>query len=279
MCAVWWKPRVFTQVGFTLTFPPHILYSSSVHNVGTQGRWVPLGNSLAIIKQHKTSFPGPFRIPSNILYSHFLSPHPSLYISNLKPKHLAIKVSQDGILLWLKQWPKGLPGRRRLQQQISTMCAIPYVFAYVTLIKSTHSLTLICFWKQDSIKHTKFFWNFRNSATNICGHNVSSDAVEVYMKYRYPQYDTCDKPCTEMDIQTSLVSRSESAKPRLTFMFGKTVPVSREVLSHSSFNLVAELGGYLGLTLGLSLMHLELPIKMIWNQIFLCKTNGRKSVS
>ena len=141
MCAVWWKPGVFTQVGFTLTFPPHILYSLSVHNVGTQGRWVPLGNSLAIIKQHKTSFPGPFRIPSNILYSHFLSPHPSLYISNLKPKHLAIKVSQDGILLWLKQWPKGLPGRRRLQQQISTMCAIPYVFAYVTLIKSTHSLT------------------------------------------------------------------------------------------------------------------------------------------
>ena len=141
MCAVWWKPGVFTQVGFTLTFPPHILYSLSVHNVGTQGRWVPLGNSLAIIKQHKTSFPGPFRIPSNILYSHFLSPHPSLYISNLKPKHLAIKVSQDGILLWLKQWPKGLPGRRRLQKQLPTMCVHLYVFAYVTLIKSTHSLT------------------------------------------------------------------------------------------------------------------------------------------
>ena len=99
------------------------------------------------------------------------------------------------------------------------------------------------------------------------------------MKYRYPRYDTCDKPCTEMDIQTSLVSRSEAPNPRLIFMFGKTVPVSREVLSHSSFNLVAELGGYLGLTLGLSLMHLELPIKMIWNQILLWKTNGRKSVS
>ena len=58
-------------------------------------------------------------------------------------------------------------------------------------------------------------------------------------------------------------------------MFGKTVPVSREVLSHSSFNLVAELGGYLGLTLGLSLMHLELPIKMIWRQIVIWKTTGK----
>ena len=28
----------------------------------------------------------------------------------------------------------------------STMCAIPYVFAYVTLIKSTHSLTHPCLW-------------------------------------------------------------------------------------------------------------------------------------
>ena len=82
-----------------------------------------------------------------------------------------------------------------------------------------------------------------------------------------------------MDIQTSLVSKSESLKPQLIFMFGKTVPVSREVLAHSSFNLVAELGGYLGLTLGLSLMHLELPIRMVWHQIVTWKINGQKSIS
>ena len=58
-------------------------------------------------------------------------------------------------------------------------------------------------------------------------------------------------------------------------MFGKTVPVSREVLAHSSFNLVAELGGYLGFTLGLSLLHLELPLKMIWHQIVVWKTEGQ----
>ena len=59
-------------------------------------------------------------------------------------------------------------------------------------------------------------------------------------------------------------------------MFGKTVPVSREVLAHTSLNLVAELGGYLGLTLGLSLMHLELPIKMIWRQVVVWKTKGEE---
>ena len=110
--------------------------------------------------------------------------------------------------------------------------------------------------------------------TKICGRNVSQDAVDEYMKNRYPRYDTCDQPCTKMDIQTSLVSKSEIPDPQLIFMFDKTVPVSREVLAHTSLNLVAELGGYLGLTLGLSLMHLELPIKMIWRQIVIWKTKG-----
>ena len=116
---------------------------------------------------------------------------------------------------------------------------------------------------------------FRNSDISICGRNVSKDAVDEFMRNRYPRYDTCDQPCTEMDIQTSLVSKSESRSPWLKFMFGKTVPVSRKVLAHSSFNLVAELGGYLGLTLGLSLLHLELPLKMIWHQIVVWKIKGQ----
>ena len=80
-----------------------------------------------------------------------------------------------------------------------------------------------------------------------------------------------------MDIQTSLVSKYESKNPLLVFTFSRMVPVSKEVLSHSSFNLLAEVGGYLGLTLGLPLMHLELPIKMIWNQVLLWKS--RRGVS
>lgn len=40
--------------------------ASNCEHSHNQGKWVPLGNSLGIIKQHKTCFPGPFRI--------FLSP-------------------------------------------------------------------------------------------------------------------------------------------------------------------------------------------------------------
>ena len=55
------------------------------------------------------------------------------------------------------------------------------------------------------------------------------------------------KACTEMDIQTSLVTKSEIPNPQ------NGACLSKEVLSQSHFNLVAEPGSYLGLTLGLSL--------------------------
>ena len=140
---VWWKPRVFTQVGFTLTFPPHILYSLPVHNVGTQGRWVPLGNSLAIIKQHKPRvFRGLSLFQPPIFISNYISSLFQLSLSQNLPCSLQIKVSQDDVLRGFKQWPKGLLGRgclhKLFQEQIvyMFMCHTP-----VTLIKSTYLLS------------------------------------------------------------------------------------------------------------------------------------------
>ena len=107
MCAVWWKPGVFTQVGFTLTFSPPILYSLSVHNVGIQGRWVPLGNSLAIIKQHKTIFRGPFRIPTKKSFF-----NPPRY-----PNH--------SFVCFKCQAPKNIKCRRTVIARISTVTERP----------------------------------------------------------------------------------------------------------------------------------------------------------
>ena len=82
------KAQALTQVGFTLTFPPHTLYSLPVHSVGTQGRWVPLGDILAIIKQHKLQvFRGLSQFhPKNFTF--YLPPHPLYNIFFLlKAKH------------------------------------------------------------------------------------------------------------------------------------------------------------------------------------------------
>ena len=72
MGVVWWKPRVFAQVRSTLTFSLTICTAL-------------LGNSLAIIKHHRTCFPGPFRIPAQTFS--FFSPHYiSLCLQNQAPK-------------------------------------------------------------------------------------------------------------------------------------------------------------------------------------------------
>ena len=53
LCVLFGESLEVSPRGSSLTFPPHILYSLSVHNVGAQGGWVPLGGFLTIVKQHK----------------------------------------------------------------------------------------------------------------------------------------------------------------------------------------------------------------------------------
>ena len=74
----------------------------------------------------------------------------------------------------------------------------------------------------------------RDPSTRLCPRNVSKDAIEEYMKQRYIHYNSCAKPCTVLNIQTTLVSKSESSKSRVMFMFGKTVTVSTEILARTS---------------------------------------------
>ena len=76
-------------------------------------------------------------------YTLTLYPPTPLYLSWIKNPSTSQLKCHRTVLLGSKQWPKGLPGRRRLHQQISTMCATLFVFANVTLIKSTHSLLLL----------------------------------------------------------------------------------------------------------------------------------------
>ena len=91
---------------------------------GSKGGWVPLGNSSAIIKQHKALV---FRDLSEFHPNHsfvFLSFDCILALNSLIIHAPPIQVSQDGRLRRFKQWPKGLLGRRRLASTIvnSSLC-------------------------------------------------------------------------------------------------------------------------------------------------------------
>jgi len=90
----------------------------------------------------------------------------------------------------------------------------------------------------------------------ICRPDTSKRAAEQYNRHRYPSHKVCRRSCTKMKISTVYLARyvnEDQMTSYVTFNFGKLIDVSVEVESYRFLNMVAEIGGYLGLTLGVSL--------------------------
>ena len=65
-----------------------------------------------------------------------------------------------------------------------------------------------------------------------------------------------------MNIRLALKSRVPG-RSRITFILYKDIEVVREVMPKTGLMVVAEIGGYLGLTLGISLMDLKLLFNLL----------------
>ena len=66
-----------------------------------------------------------------------------------------------------------------------------------------------------------------------------------------------------MGVTGMLTSKEECStctNKAVTLVFGKSISVSREVLAYPLLSLLAEVGGYLGLTLGVSLSDLRTAV-------------------
>ncbi len=105
ICVLFGESLEVSPRGSSLTFPPHILYSLSVHNVGGSGEvGAPGWLSNDCQATQTTGFPGPFIIPATHVYLFlilFISFHFHSQIKN--PSSLQIKVSQDDVLRRFKQ--------------------------------------------------------------------------------------------------------------------------------------------------------------------------------
>ena len=96
----------------------------------------------------------------------------------------------------------------------------------------------------------------------------------------YDKFPECSSPCSFMKITTHLTSQFTDKNPDTKLYFskevkitsekvkqsfssaGKIFPKSYKVMSFFSW-IVAEVGGYLGMVLGVSLMDLEIVAKII----------------
>jgi len=79
-----------------------------------------------------------------------------------------------------------------------------------------------------------------------------------------------------MAVTGMLTSKEECkacSNKAVSLVFGKSVPVSREMHAYPFLSLLAEVGGYLGLTLGVSLTDLRTAVVRV---VGLCKVAAKR---
>ena len=110
-------------------------------------------------------------------------------------------------------------------------------------------------------------------STTICGPDTSKSAAAFYVEHRYDLPASCSMACTTMDVSIWQTSKArnydETVFAEVAFRFPDKINIFKEVESYEFLDLVADLGGYLGLTLGLSLLDITGPINNI-----ITKTTG-----
>ena len=135
---------------------------------------------------------------------------------------------------------------------------------------------------------------FKTHQYHICKENssLSSEAASFYYENRYTAYEECTKPCKSLKVISNLKYKRKSDKDKksgqVKLFFPREVQVTEEIVVTSPLSLglfnfvfqnaftlhmsfsVAEIGGYLGMTLGVNLLDLEVIFKTFY---MLCSKN------
>ena len=115
----------------------------------------------------------------------------------------------------------------------------------------------------------KIYNDFRLSSPEIkiCSPNCSAEANKIYLEERYLPNNFCQRPCTDMKLKLTPQSKIESAENRVKFYLYTDIEVVSEKMPKNILTLVAELGGYLGLTVGVSLLDLKSLFSFTLNSV------------
>ena len=80
----------------------------------------------------------------------------------------------------------------------------------------------------------------------------------------------CYRPCDYMDVSfgyPSIYEISDDNDSSLTFYFKKSIPVRESHLAYPQSSLFAEIGGYMGLLLGFSILDFTKVVNLFCNRI------------
>ena len=113
---------------------------------------------------------------------------------------------------------------------------------------------------QQSLKTLGCTTPFGISLDNICTDKTKGElAIQLFKKLRsQKRFEDCLYPCTNLKVRLDKVEFGEViGATRAKFMFDQYIRVTTSYVSYTGLELVAEVGGYVGLFLGLSVYHLS----------------------
>lgn len=101
------------------------------------------------------------------------------------------------------------------------------------------------------------FTRSENLSWPVCDSTTSKGASAVYMKHRHPPDPSQDEqPCADMTLTTTLLSSINDNSNTVTISFDEMIEVSKEVVAFTFLQMVAEVGGFIALILGVSFIDL-----------------------
>ena len=95
---------------------------------------------------------------------------------------------------------------------------------------------------------------------NICTDKErGKEAMKLYNTKMFGLIDKCPKPCEFMKISGTIskVLAGNKKNPPIFIHFDELVRVSHSYLTYTSLEMLAEVGGYVGLFLGVSVYHFK----------------------
>ena len=110
----------------------------------------------------------------------------------------------------------------------------------------------------------------------ICESSKSQAANTLCLKNRYTFFKACCNPCKKMRVHLNYQSKDPLGQQYVRFHMEPTIGSDEYVLAYTSLNLFAEIGSYLGLTLGVSIMSLHWIFQTLGKMIVsqLCRINA-----
>ena len=110
---------------------------------------------------------------------------------------------------------------------------------------------------QYSMEKINCTWPFSSHKNHICvNQNDAKMAHDFGMAHHRRKPITCLDPCHYLQVNSYETGSFASQSPQISFKFPENMRITRAYYSYQRINLIAEIGGYVGLFLGVSVIQI-----------------------